>query len=131
MPIRIKINETIMRDMNFLSLLVIFKAFISLFIPLNKIQKPTTILMAFSTVSLKKKNIIAINKIIIELESFNMGKGDNFQLINMVMKETVDIINKKAPTILDMVVINMSGLVNKIPPRIKNIIELISDDWFL
>ena len=41
------------------------------------------------------------------------------------------IINNIIPNIFDMVVINISGLVNSIPPIIKKTIELIRVDCFL
>ena len=130
-PINIKSIDTITSDRNFLSLSVIFKAFIKRLIPLNIIQKPTTILIAFSTVSLKKRNIIASSNNITVLANFITGKGDTFQLINIVINVTAEVSNKTIPIILEIVVTKISGLVNRIPPIIKNIIELIKDDWFL
>ena len=48
------------------------------------------------------------------------GKGLVFLLIKVVIMNTIAISNKAAPTILDIVVTKISGLVNNIPPKIKN-----------
>ena len=56
------------------------------------------------------------------------GKGLVFLLIKVVIMNTIAISNKAAPTILDIVVTKISGLVNNIPPKIKNMMELIKED---
>ena len=53
------------------------------------------------------------------------GKGLVFLLIKVVIMNTIAISNKAAPTILDIVVTKISGLVNNIPPKIKNMMELM------
>ena len=53
-----------------------------------------------------------------------MIKNLVFLLIKVVIMNTIAISNKAAPTILDIVVTKISGLVNNIPPKIKNMMEL-------
>ena len=61
-------------------------------------------------------------------QEINLNIKNNKKLVNDRNALLKSISNKAAPTILDIVVTKISGLVNNIPPKIKNMMELIKED---
>ena len=71
------------------------------------------------------------NNSIIVLDSFNIGIGVVFRFKNIVINSIMAVANSIVPMIFDIVVTNMSGFVNSMPPIMNSIIELTSELVFL